>query len=283
MKISLVINHRQNSEERKDNLFHLLKYYDNLFQKIKEHEFEIWIIEQDTSSKIQSMLCSIKNTIPIISQLCYNNGEYNRSWSANVGAKLSNADIMIYVDNDIIIPEDTLVNSLNKLNGKDQHGFDYDILVPYENFIDLNLEQTRIWKQTGKYIFSNQSCRYGTDSNHIVKVGGCFITKLKFYFSIGGMDEDCRGYGAEDDSFYYKYSRVLEHDHRDWRPRNKINNIYHLYHERLDVGWIRNQEFYRKNCEVMNNVRTMKFEDLIKYINDNKDKIGNINKYKDEK
>jgi hypothetical protein len=27
----------------------------------------------------------------------------------------------------------------------------------------------------------------------------------------------------------------------------------------------------------------MKFEDLIKYINDNKDKIGNINKYKDEK
>jgi len=284
INISLVICHRQNSEERKENLFYQLKYYDRTFNEIMRVQpnlkFDIWIIEQDTHTRIDKLQQQVKLSIPFITQFCYSDKEFNRSWGMNVGVNLSHADICLCSDNDIILKKETILKSLQTLiSGKDKFNFPYEVLWCYENFIDLNPEQTKIWKKTGQLDFPNQVCRYGRPSSQINKVGGCYFVKRNFHLSIGGMDEKMRGWGCEDDEYYYRISRVLESQKRDWNPRLN-HNIYHLFHERVNLEAIRIDPLYKKNSEIMNATCTMPFNELLCHIEEMKKDLGNPYKYK---
>lgn len=283
INISLVICHRQNSEERKENLFYQLKYYDRTFNEIMRVQpnlkFDIWIIEQDTHTRIDKLQQQVKLSIPFITQFCYSDKEFNRSWGMNVGVKLCCSDIVLCSDNDIILKKETIISAIKKLvSEKDKFGFPFSVLVPYEQFLDLSPEQTKIWKKTGQLDFPNQVCRYGRPSSQITKVGGCYFVKRDFHLEIGGMDERMEFYSAEDDEYFYRYSRILEHQGRDWKPR-LIHNMYHLFHTRIDLDYVRKHPLHKKNCDMMNLTCTMPYEDLLKHIEEMKKDLGNINKY----
>jgi predicted glycosyltransferase involved in capsule biosynthesis len=272
--ISIVIGHKQNSEERKDNLKFLINYYNNMLIKEKI-EFEILIVEQDVSSKIDF---PIKNGRVFF---CYNNGEYNRAWSLNIGVVNSKYDSVLCLDNDIILPLDTFLNGLDQINKNK------NIYVPYEYFLDMNKDVTSSFKQNLDFNYLKSELRKGiTDrynwvsSDNQYKFGGCFFTNKNFYVSISGMDENCRGWGAEDEAFFFKYSKVLEHYKKDWKPRSKTHEIYHLYHDRINMAWVGQQEFYKKNVSIMEKIRNMSYDNLMLYITEQKKDFGNIYKYR---
>ena len=271
---SLVIGHKQNSEERKNNLQFLIKYYNNILEQEKI-EFEIIIVEQDLKSKIDF---PIKNGRVIF---CYNDGEYNRAWSLNIGVVNSKYDNVLCIDNDIVLPTNTFLNGLNQIN------ITKNIYVPYEYFLDINKQVAENFKMNLDFSYLKSEFKKGVidrynwvSSDQQYKFGGCFFTNKNFYISIAGMDENCRGWGAEDEAFFFKYSKILEHHKKDWKPRSKFHEIYHLYHDRVNMSWVGQQEFYKKNVEIMEKIRNISYDNLIDYIEGQKKDFANIYKYR---
>ncbi len=264
--ISVIIGHRENSIERKENLEFLFNYY-NEFLKKKVSIYEIIIVEQDEIQKFKNSL------------FIFNKGLYNRAWGFNIGVKYSQYENILCIDNDIILPEDTFINGLKSIIEEKT------VYVPYENFIDLSKDQTKIFKQTLNFNFKKEELneRYGwVDSNHQFKYGGCYFTNKNFYMESGGMEENQRMYGAEDETFFFKYSKILEPLGKNWNPRSKIHSIYHLWHERVNYVWLRQQQDYQNNCKLLEKIRSMKYENLLKYIKEIKKVYFNENKYKNE-
>jgi glycosyltransferase involved in cell wall biosynthesis len=265
--ISIIIGHRENGIERKENLEFLLQYYKNLLQQ-ENFNYEIIIVEQDEIQKVRDSL------------FIYNKGLYNRSWGFNIGVKHAKYENILCIDNDIILPQDTFFNGLQQvINNK-------TVYVPYEWFIDFTKEQTKKFKEDINFNFKREELneRYGwTDSVHQFKYGGCFFVNKNFYLEVCGMEESCEGWGCEDESWFFKYSKILEPKGLDWNPRSKICSIYHLYHERTNMLWVRDQMFYKNNCKLMEKIRSMEIDDLLRYIEECRSIYFNENKYKIDK
>ena len=87
-KVSMIINHRNSSVDRQENLLSIISYFKNCC--------EIIVVEQDDNSKI-----SLPNDIKHI--FIKNSGLFNRSWGFNVGVKSANFDKLCFNDNDIIM------------------------------------------------------------------------------------------------------------------------------------------------------------------------------------
>jgi hypothetical protein len=269
-ELSLIIGHRENSEERKNNLEFLISYYNRI---LKNTNYEIIIVEQDETQKLK-LSDNFKHIF------AFNKKYYNRSWGFNIGIRNAKYENILCIDNDIILPKKEIEIGLNNLS-------ETKVFVPYEMFWDMNKEVSDNFKkeQDLVYVFSNTATkkvteRYnGVDSKHQLKFGGAFMVEKSFYLKYPFMVEEFEQYGAEDENSMFIYSKILLNMKKDTQPRNRFGNMFHLYHERIDYVKLREDKDYQKNCILMERNRSLSYEQTINYINSYKDKIGNIFKY----
>jgi glycosyltransferase involved in cell wall biosynthesis len=199
-KVTVVIGHR--GEFRLPGLLRTIESFYR--QNVKPL---VCVVEQDSKPLCQSVL------EPLVDKYIYTYSEdpYNRSWAFNVGVNQCESDILILHDGDLVVPIDYVDRSIRGLR-------DIHALQPWSRIVYLTEESSRNWPQAEKVpirVISNTGIH-----------GGSMAVRRDWYLHIGGMDERCEGWGAEDDAFYEKARKVGKL--RKVGPNGSL--LYHLYH-----------------------------------------------------
>lgn len=216
MDVSIIISYRESDDKRKRNLICVLNYLSWLMSG----NSEIILVEQDKISKV-NWLTGIKKNEYIKHIFVENPGTFNKGWGYNIGVKISKNNTIIFNDTDVIVKLDTYKYALNLLKK-------YDIVNPYKDIIFLDEKDTKN--------FINYNCNYNNlpfynKKEAYVISGGIFLMKKESYLDIKGFDEDCYGYGHEDDIFDFKIRKLKI-------PYIQINDVsVHLYHDKLDQNY----------------------------------------------
>lgn len=225
MNKSIIISYRESSKERKDNIKSVLDYLSHF----QDGHTEIIIVEQDDESKID-WLPEIKGNQFIKHIFVKNDGIFNKGWGYNIGAKLSESELLMFSDSDIIIKPQTYTLSLNNLRK-------FDVINPYQSVVFLDDESTKSFREH-KYSFS--VANKFKPIKHGIITGGIFFMKKKTFLDIKGFDEYCYGYGHEDDILDEKIRKLELSVHT-------LNDIsIHMYHENSED----NDDLYYSFIEV---------------------------------
>lgn len=161
-----------------------------------------------------------------------NSGEWVKARGFNTGAKLSNNDILIFHDADIVLHPDQILQGKNRLLESDNTGlvYPYDGLFIYTKLpVKNEFEQTLDYDDLMKYMPSTRQVYYQNDKIWIVhnhSVGGCVMARKDNFFKFKGYNPNFRGWGYEDDEIA---SRV----HRLGYSVERINDrpMWHFTHE----------------------------------------------------
>ena len=250
---SIIISYRESSEERRYNLKCLLDYYSH----IQDGKTEIIIVEQDDISKI-NWLSEIKGNQYIKHIFVQNDGIFNKGWGYNIGAKNAKSDIFIFSDSDIFIKPRTLNGAVNKLSS-------FDVINPYKSVIFLDKVSSENFKKSNYTVVDTIKFK---PVLHTIITGGIFLMKKEAFFKLKGFDEDCYGYGHEDD--------ILDEKIRKFQLKVQVLNdtAIHMHHE----SSVNNNDLYYSfieiNKKLYSEYQKLTLQELI-------DKLENIDKWGD--
>ncbi|MCH2177110.1 MAG: galactosyltransferase-related protein [Lentisphaeria bacterium] len=193
-QVSFIIGHR--GLERYPHLLTTLKS----IAAQKGISFECIVVEQDNKPQIQDNLPGWVRYV--FDDLPLPDMPYSRSAAFNTGAAIAEGDVLIFHDNDMLIPE-FYASYINKYLTSG-----LEVIQP-KRFIFYLDEETTL------EVFKT-SCLSGAQPEYVIENldgGGSFGITRKAYYEIGGMDEDFVGWGGEDNEFWDRCStrRVWEH------------------------------------------------------------------------
>ena len=214
---------------------------------------DVILIEQDTHSKIAHLNLKARHVF------LKTDKPYNRSWAFNVATKMSKSNIVAFSDADIIMEPNQFINSI-KLIEK------YDMISPYTSVLDLQQNESGL--PISELLKINRPGRGETDHQKINICGGLCIFRKDAIQRIGGWNELFIGWGGEDDFQAIKVENFLTHI-------EVPNKCYHLYHTREQPDMVG----YQKTLQLLQQLKNLSKEDLIKSINSSIPKIGMSNKY----
>ena len=218
---------------------------------------ELIIVEQDSKPKLPAY--TIKGFRYIFTQ---SDLPFNKAWAFNVGTKYATTPAIVFGDSDLIMEPTGLIESLKLLQT-------YESVSPYNRVIDLEPNEVNLDIQQ-----LNQITRPGrgeTDVQKICLAGGIIMYRKDAIEKIGGWSEDFIGWGGEDDFQSHK-TRTLLHCHE------AEGKCYHLHHPKV----VPDMKYYQRNLNLLNNLVKYSPQDLTKYVNSSKNKIGYKNKYFDK-
>jgi hypothetical protein len=219
LKYSIIISYKQNGEDRKNNLKILLNYLSWLLN----NETEIILVEQDNESKID-WLSEIKKSDRINHIFVKNDGIFNKGWGYNIGVKESKSENLIFTDSDMFLTLDSYRFSIGLLN-------QFDVINPYKSIYYLDQDNTT------KFINNNYNFGITVINKPTLAYvisGGIFMMKKDKFLYIKGFDEECYGYGHEDDIFDIKVKKL-------GLTINTVNDsAIHIYHQ----GLTQNDDYY---------------------------------------
>ena len=142
---------------------------------------------------------------------------------------------------------------------------EYECINPAKNITYLNQSETNMnFDQWRNIIRSN-------DLNEDSLCRGIAMFRKDSIQRIGGWSEDFIGWGGEDEHQTFKVKNLLTYFECDYR-------CYHLYHNSEK----KNQFFYQRNLQLLQNLKSMSKEDSIRYINNSSSKIGMKNRFLDK-
>jgi GT2 family glycosyltransferase len=193
LKFSIIISYKESGEDRRNNLKRLLNYLSWLLNP----DTEIVIVEQDTESRID-WLDKIKKHEQIKHVFVKNEGIFNKGWGYNIGVKESEGNYLVFNDSDMFVKLETYRFALGLLS-------QFDVVNPYKNIYYLDEENTE------KYVSNNYNVGIVTINKPTpvyVISGGIFMMRKDKYLQIKGFDEDCYGYGHEDDILDVKIKKM---------------------------------------------------------------------------
>ena len=210
MNRSIIISYRESSEERRKNLRYVLDY----LSLLQDGKTEIIIVEQDDTSKID-WIGEVKNSQFIKHIFVQNDGIFNKGWGYNIGAKNAKGRLLMFSDSDIFIKPQTVNIGFMKLG-------DFDVVNPYHSVVFLDEESSKVFPEHNySFAVANRS----KPIKHTIITGGIFFMEKEKFLTIKGFDEDCYGYGHEDDILDEKIRKLGLSVHT-------INDIsIHIYHE----------------------------------------------------
>lgn len=227
VKISCIISYKQVDKYRQHNLDNVIRHISNF----KLDNLEIIVVEQDAYEKFDST--PYKNTKKIF---IYNDGEFNKGWGYNVGAKESSGDVLFFCDCDIILPEEFFINSIKKLNTHDVVDT-HSIIASYdeENTVNLINSNFKSYQDLHKNVVDT-----------VLISGGAFLIKKQIYLDIHGFDERFIGWGYEDCAFDLKLKKL---NINVCRLQGQF--CFHLYHHRCAMNNVNNNISIFKEFESM--------------------------------
>lgn len=166
------------------------------------HGVEIFIVEQDTHSKIDFMTFRA-NHIFIKSD-----APFNKSWAYNVGMKRSTSKTIIFGDADFIMNPMELIESLKSLEN-------YDCVIPTNKICRLTPQESSM--DTASMLQIKNS------SSKTNLLDGISIFKKDAIFRIAGWNEDLMGLGFENEFNELKVKKYLNYKQFEYLG-------YHIHH-----------------------------------------------------
>lgn len=117
---------------------------------------------------------------------------YSRSWALNAGARLARGTLLVFHDNDMLVPQDYA----SELWRRFEEGYEAINLKRFIFYLDA--------AETGKY-FESGALDTRASSEAVVQnleAGGSVAVGCDAFFSLGGFDEFFVGWGGEDNEFW---------------------------------------------------------------------------------
>jgi GT2 family glycosyltransferase len=210
IKQSIIISYKESGKDRRINLQRLLEYLSQLL----DAKTEIVLVEQGNESKI-NWINKIKNHEQINHIFIKNDKIFNKGYGYNVGAKNAKGNYLIFNDVDLFLELKLYSLLISKLD-------QFDIINPYKYlcFLDKN--------DSDLFISDNYKFTIANDEQYIIPSvisGGIFMMKKENFLALKGFDEDCYGYGHEDDIFDTKIRKLKQSIYND------DSTAIHIYHK----------------------------------------------------
>lgn len=235
----------KHSADRLNNLRRVLDWI-NGFEGV-----DVILVEQDKHSKISHLNLKCRHIFLKTKQ------PYNRSWAFNVAMKNALSDIIVFGDSDIIMDPNQFIEGLRSLEN-------YDMVSPYKSVLDLQPNESHL--PVNELVKINRAGRGENDNQKINPCGGIVMYRADAIHKIGGWCEHFIGWGGEDDFEFIKSSTFLT-----WTELP--HKCYHLYHNRTAPE----PTGYQKTLNLLNQLKSLSKEDLVKHINGSLGKIGRRN------
>lgn len=226
MKISIIIPHRDRQKYAK------LVIQQFLFNQ-KNSNSDIEIIVVDLGSKDDISMLSLDSRVKII-KVEYN-GTFSRAWACNIGAKLSNYDILWFVDADAV-PHPLLLNRVEEYFNIEDERFAINVPV-----LALNGQATNEVFQKGElswqdYLkFKNALTKYSIKRQ--IDGTSQIILHKKMFFDLRGYDERFVGHGYEDMLLHDQIAKIIPDKWSPFPDKKEIKwsierdlVLTHLYH-----------------------------------------------------
>lgn len=183
--------------------------------KQKDVVFEVIIIDNNSDKyDIQQLKkLHLKYENLVVSYSAINNISCGR----NIGAKLAKSDLILFMDDDMILIDDTTLYDVCKLAQQSSYGYSATRLWTLEGWYEKNkLDFDKLIqgkeKIIGKYlILPDPKIRNKKNVRHLARtyIGNFGFIKKDVLETIGFWDETYKGYGLEDDDMalklYLKY------------------------------------------------------------------------------
>lgn len=246
MNKSFIISYREDSEDRKYNLRILLNWLAN----IQDGYTEIILIEQDSIPKI-NWLEEIRGKEFIKYHFVKNDGIFNLGWGYNIGSIMAESNILIFNSVDILVRPITFNTSFNKI-------MKFDIIKPYKTIISLDKKDT--------VTFIGNNCKLPPNNTHDFAIdtllsSGVFIMKKETFLMLKGFDEDCYGYGYDDNIFDEKINKL------ELKYNILSDTAIHLYHKNKDDNNDIYYYFTESNKQLFNDYELLDKDGIINKIN----------------
>jgi predicted glycosyltransferase involved in capsule biosynthesis len=155
----------------------------------KDVDLECIVIEHDVRPQVCHYLPAWVHYVYLAAD---EDEPYNRSRTFNCGASYARSHVLLLHDNDMLIPSHYASRILNVL----KKGF--EVVNPKRYVFYLNQSHTQLFIHESVSIDS-----YPPD--YIVQnleAGGSMAITKDAYYKIGGMDDEFRGWGGEDNEFW---------------------------------------------------------------------------------
>lgn len=155
-------------------------------------------------------------------------GAFNKSRTINLGCSLARHDLLLWCDNDLLIPAGFISRAATEM-----HAGGYDLFFPYSRIDYLGEPDTREVLRGTK---NPAECAVVTSLEAVRRaIGGALLVRREFVSRYGGMCEEFRGWGGEDNAWVHKVS-ILG---RRGVTASRDQVAYHMYH--ADSGALKGQ------------------------------------------
>jgi hypothetical protein len=258
--ISFITHARFDTQERIDNL----KIRTNFYHKYPN---------------IQQIFCEDSQTPQLLNQIelnendlylfRYNKDEWNKCLSYNLGFKLTTRPILCFIDIDVIIHPDAILETAKYLIEDPQIGLMYpynglflcvDPLLKKEfgEKFDYNVFDAHY--PTSKQInFNNGKVTVG----HNNSVGGIVMIHRDAFIKCNGYNPNFKGWGYEDNEIPHRF-HILGYN---VQRLNKSYPLWHMPHDGVGSGKKADNPYYEQNrilCQKIESLSKIQLEEYIK-------------------
>ncbi len=268
---------RLDNEERKDNLKAMHRFYRNSCENY-QHIF----IEDDKEPKVTDTIDLGKDDVVVFSK---SDTEWRKGEGFNKGIKLAKTNILNFIDTDIIIDPNQLLETADRLWEDDKAG----LMYPYNGLFlcaekplkdkfceTLNYEELLVIPEAVELYtgikdntFTDQMSYVNKVYNdiligHMASKGGCVMGRKDNLVKCNGYNPNFCGWGYEDDEVPLRVSKL---GFNVTRVNGKGKVIWHLHHFDGTGSEKENQPFYKDNFDIMclvSNSSSYKIKDYIK-------------------
>jgi hypothetical protein len=144
---------------------------------------------------------------------------FNRARTINVGTALATTELVLWLDNDLLLPEEFLDTAITELRQRN-----LDCLIPWTSVRYLSADDSRA------VIAGAQEAEKCQPANvYLTRRGACggaVLLRRRLVQDCGGMSDAFRGWGGEDNAWFHK-ARVVG---RAAITNRGDQHLHHLFH-----------------------------------------------------
>ncbi|MGL4767250.1 MAG: galactosyltransferase-related protein [Formosimonas sp.] len=229
------------------NLIALLHYLNNTHQ-----DYSLTLVESDVTPRF-AWGDVADSKIKHLFMHC--TGKFNKALLCNYAVKLATADKICILDADCVVEPDLFERLAYRLSLAETQNM---VFSPYLECLNIDGDYKSVFCTAHTFevlaLINRHALPHGVTRLYDRNIGGALMIKRADYIRLGGMNASFKGWGGEDNEFFYR-TRNLG---MKWESFD--SPLYHLHHDsHTRVNHVHNDE-HRHNIERSNQMQHLSVE-----------------------